>query len=74
MCTDWYGARQWLGINVTAAMNTHTQNVGRAVLCEIRVVSKESLWVSVYPPIVDRYRLGKEVPAATRDCWRRRFL
>jgi hypothetical protein len=29
---------------------------------------------SVYPLIVSRYRLGKDVPAAVKNCWRRRFL
>jgi hypothetical protein len=28
----------------------------------------------VYPPIFGTQRLGKHVPAATKNCWRRRFL
>jgi hypothetical protein len=28
----------------------------------------------VYPPIVARYQIGKDVPAATKSCWRRRFV
>jgi hypothetical protein len=30
--------------------------------------------LSVYPPIVARQRLGKHVPASTKNCRRRRFL
>jgi hypothetical protein len=30
--------------------------------------------LSVYPPTVARQRLGKFVPAATKNCWRRYFL
>jgi hypothetical protein len=40
----------------------------------VRVLSKESTWVSVCPPLVARRQHGKDVPAATKHCWRRRFL
>jgi hypothetical protein len=30
--------------------------------------------LTVYPRIVARQRLGKHVPAAMKNCWRRRFL
>jgi hypothetical protein len=36
--------------------------------------SHESAGLSLYPPIVARQRLGKHVSAATKNCWRRRFL
>jgi hypothetical protein len=40
----------------------------------VRVLSK-SLWVCLFiPPIIARERLDKDVPAAARNCWRRRFL
>jgi hypothetical protein len=34
----------------------------------------QSVCLYVYPPIVARLRLGKDVPAATKNCWRRHFL
>jgi hypothetical protein len=30
--------------------------------------------VSAFPPIVAKQRPGKHIPAARKDCWRRRFL
>jgi hypothetical protein len=46
----------------------------RVVFFEVRVVSKDSLWVSVYPPIVAWQRLSKHVLTATKNCWKRRYL
>jgi hypothetical protein len=37
-------------------------------------IKGESVGLSVYPPIVARQRLGKHIPAATKNCWRRRFV
>jgi hypothetical protein len=28
----------------------------------------------VYPRLVVRQQLGKDIPVATKNCWRRRFL
>jgi hypothetical protein len=33
-----------------------------------------SVGLSAYPPIVARLELNKYVPAATKNCWRRRCL
>jgi hypothetical protein len=52
----------------------HTNLVVRLV-SRVRVVSKESLWVSLCnPPIVPRQRLSKHVPAAKNYCSGPRFL
>jgi hypothetical protein len=37
-------------------------------------LSHQSVCLCVYPRIVARQRLGKHVPAATKNFWRRRFL
>jgi hypothetical protein len=36
--------------------------------------SRQSVYVYVHPHIVARQQLGKDVPAAKKDCWRRRFI
>jgi hypothetical protein len=45
-------ARQRLGKHVPTATNTHKNRriVRRVIFCTVFVLSKESLWVSVYPP------------------------
>jgi hypothetical protein len=46
--------------------------VGGVVFCTLRIISKESQWVCLAN--VARQFLGKHVPAATKNCWRRHFL
>jgi hypothetical protein len=74
VCLYVYVARQRFGKNVTTEkiQDNNRRIVGRVVFYAVRVVSKESL--IVYHLILARQRLGKHVPAATRNCWSRRFL
>jgi hypothetical protein len=70
-------ARQQLGGQVPVATNTRNNRriVGAVVLCAVRVVSNESLWVCLcIPLIVARQRLSKHVPTATKNSWSRRFV
>jgi hypothetical protein len=70
-------ARQLFCRHVYAATNTRNNriNVGRVVFYyEVRVVLKESVSLYVYSPIVARQRLGKYVPAAPKNYWRRNFI
>jgi hypothetical protein len=46
----------------------------RRFLCGTCSIKGESVGLSVYPPIVARQRLGKLIPAAMKNCWRRHFL
>jgi hypothetical protein len=66
---------QRLGQHVPAATNTrNSRTLGRVILCFVRVLLKESLWVYLYPPIVARQCLCKHVSAARKHFWRPRFL
>jgi hypothetical protein len=47
--------------------------VGRVIIYAVRVITGQSAGLSVYPLMVARYKLGKDVPAATKNCWRRLF-
>jgi hypothetical protein len=42
-------------------------------LCSPCLIKGESVSLSVYPPIVDRQRLDKHVPAATKNYYQRLF-
>jgi hypothetical protein len=68
-----FSARQRLGKHVPAAKNTsnNIRIVKRVISYAVRVLSQESLWVC---PCIPLSLLGKDIPAATKDCWRRRFL
>jgi hypothetical protein len=71
-CIPPFGARQRFGKHVPAATTTrYSRFVGRVIFCAIRVLSKDSLWVCLCIPVL---LLSKDVPAATKNCWRRRFL
>jgi hypothetical protein len=67
-------AKQRLGkhVPVTTKTRNNRRIVELVIFCEVRVSSKETLWVC--PPIVARQQLDKDLPAATKNCWRRRFL
>jgi hypothetical protein len=71
VCLYVYVDRKRLGMNVTEATNTQSNNrfVEFVVFYAIRLVSKDSLCI----PFVARQRFGKHVPVATRNCWKRRF-
>jgi hypothetical protein len=62
-CIHPFFARQRLGKHVPASVNT---------LNNRRIV--ERMCLPVYPPIDARSQLSKDVPAATKKCWRHRFL
>jgi hypothetical protein len=70
-----FGDRQRLGKHVPAAVNTRNNRkiVGRVNFYAVRVLSKESQRVCLYPPVVTR-QLGKDVPRATKNSGRRHFL
>jgi hypothetical protein len=57
VCVSSCCCRQLLAEHVPAATNTHKRIVEGVVFYTARVVSKESLWVCVYPPVVSRQRL-----------------
>jgi hypothetical protein len=77
MCITPSAARQRLGKHVLEATNTcnNRKVVDHVVFCVVRVASKDSLWVCLCIPLS---LLGngscKHVPAAMKNCWRRRFL
>jgi hypothetical protein len=53
MCIPIIVARQPFGRHFPAATNTsNSRNVGRGVLCTVRLVSKESLWVCSCIPLL----------------------
>jgi hypothetical protein len=54
-CIPSFGAGQRLGKHFPAATNTHYNGiVGRVIFYAIRVLSKETLGLCVYPPIIAR--------------------
>jgi hypothetical protein len=69
-------ARQRLGNYVPAATNTRgTTEESLDAWFSMRSMSyQRRVCGSVYPYGVDRQRLGKDILAATRNCWRRRFI
>jgi hypothetical protein len=69
-------ARQRLGINFTTATNTDTtiEELLDVSFCVRSVSYLRKVCGSVYPSIVARQRLLKQVSAATWNCWRRCFL
>jgi hypothetical protein len=77
VCLYVYAARQRFRKNFTLATNTQAKIEKLLdVPFSMRSVpyQKESVGLSVHPSIVARQRLAKHVPAATGNCWRRRFL
>jgi hypothetical protein len=77
MCIRLIVARQRLGKHVPAATNTHAtieELMNAYFLCGPCLIEGESVSRSVYPCIVVRQQLCNDVPAATKNCWRRRFL
>jgi hypothetical protein len=76
MCVSPIVVRQLLGIDVPTATNARNkeQLLDASYLCGPFRIKEESLGLSVYPPIVARHWPGKHVPAAMKNCWRRRFL
>jgi hypothetical protein len=69
-------ANQQLGKQFPATKKSSKSRgiVGRVVFYDLRVVSKKSVDLSLYPPVATRQRLRKHVPAARNNSWRRRFL
>jgi hypothetical protein len=69
-------ARQQLGKNVNAATNTHAtiEELLNKSFSMWSVSYQRRVCGSTCPLIVVRQRLGKHVPAAKRNSWRRRFL
>jgi hypothetical protein len=68
-------ARQWLGINVPMAMNTHATIELLDTLFYMQFVSyPRRVCGSVYPPVVARQWLSKHIPVTTKNCWRHSFL
>jgi hypothetical protein len=64
-------ARQWIGKNVNAEMNTHSkieEQLTRRFLCGPCRIKGERVGLPVYPSIIARQWLGKQVPAATKNC------
>jgi hypothetical protein len=66
-------AKQQLGKHVPTAKNTRNNRriVGVVVFCTVRVVSKDSLQICV--SLLSNGSVYN-VPAATKNCWRCRFL
>jgi hypothetical protein len=67
-----------VSVKICLGGNEHTRNNKkywtRRFLCGPCRIKGDSVGLSVYPPIVARQRLGKDVPTATEKCWTRRFL
>jgi hypothetical protein len=79
MCIDPVVAKQRLGRHVSATTNTRHSTSKRIVwpviFYAVRVLLKESLWVCLCIPLsLLGKTLGNNVAAATKNCWRCRFL
>jgi hypothetical protein len=69
MCIPPVVTRQWPNGRFPVATNTRNnrRTVLFVVFYTVRVVTKESLWVSVYPSIVARQWIGKQFPPAKEE-------
>jgi hypothetical protein len=72
-----FGAKQRLDKHVSAAANRRKNSriVEPVIFFEVRVLSEETMGgLSLYPLIVTKQKLGKDVSATTKNCFRYRFL
>jgi hypothetical protein len=70
-CIPPFSARQLISKHVPAAMNTHNNRriVGHVAFYAVCVfIRGESVGLTIYPPIIARWQLSKDIPIAMKNC------